>query len=457
MRAALHALDEELTALGHNSGTTVNAVMLLDNTVTVVNTGDCRCILFDWLEEKAVQVTTDHNLACKLERERVLGAGAELSGCGGYVVLPCPDDGAKLLGVTKALGHAGVKALQRSSTAASLLKIQEQEGGEEAEGPPAAAAAGRGGRAARAGGGGGGGGGRGSSPSSSFSSGRSSGSESGCGGLACGGGGGWGGRAAAEPAGSSFWGRAASAEYTPGQLAGARGGLDGCCGGFGCAACCGGGPAPAASSISASAFASASAAVTALSSDNLPLVGTDASGAASALAAAGRRGADATTCMAPDAADAAATEAAAAAADFAADPALPPLLPAGSSGALPGGLPGGGGGGASFMLTCEPDVFEFTVEDDRHLLLIGCDGVFDSMTNVDACRTAMRQLSSSNSCLDAAREVAHRACRLGSGDNITALVLRFGRKPVVRRQSHSVLSLRRCDSTASAAAELAGA
>ncbi|GLI69792.1 hypothetical protein VaNZ11_014491, partial [Volvox africanus] len=117
MRAALHRIDEELTALGHNSGTTVNALLLIDNCITVVNTGDCRCILYDWVDERAVQVTHDHNLHCIRERERVLGEGAELSGCGGYVVLPCPTDGAKLLGVTKALGHAGVKALQRSFTA----------------------------------------------------------------------------------------------------------------------------------------------------------------------------------------------------------------------------------------------------------------------------------------------------------------------------------------------------
>lgn len=78
------------------------------------------------------------------------------------------------------------------------------------------------------------------------------------------------------------------------------------------------------------------------------------------------------------------------------------------------------------------------------------------MANTEACRTALRTLTSSNSCQDAAREVTHRACKLGSGDNITALLLRFGRKPVVRRQSCSVLSLMRRSSSNTSNAELNG-
>lgn len=56
MRAALHVIDEELLAAGHNSGTTVNALLVVDDLATVINTGDCRCILYDYIEEKAVQV-----------------------------------------------------------------------------------------------------------------------------------------------------------------------------------------------------------------------------------------------------------------------------------------------------------------------------------------------------------------------------------------------------------------
>ncbi len=124
--AALHRLDEELVAAGHNSGTTVNAVLLVDNALTIVNTGDCRAILYDWRDERAEQVTLDHNLSCAKERERVLGEGAELSTCGAYVVLPDPagcTDGAKLLGVTKALGHASVKSFQRSASSISSLGL----------------------------------------------------------------------------------------------------------------------------------------------------------------------------------------------------------------------------------------------------------------------------------------------------------------------------------------------
>ncbi|KXZ56969.1 hypothetical protein GPECTOR_1g875 [Gonium pectorale] len=323
MAAALHRVDEELTALGHNSGTTVNALLLLDNHVTVINTGDCRCIVYDWVQERPAFWTSDHNLRCMEERERVRAAGGELSSCGDYVVLPCPTEGAKLLGVTKALGHAGVKALQRSSTALSLS------GGSV-------------------------------SPWGSISSPMHEGMSPGAGGAAAG-------------------GMCDSSLLAAPHLAPLS--VDASCG-TGCAAAR---PPPVRGAEEPHAAGSACA---------------DA-GTAASLARASL-------------------------------------------------------GGASFVLTCEPDVFEWTVQDDRHLILLACDGVFDKMGSSEACTTVLRQLATSNNCLDAARVVTERALKKESNDNITALVLRLGRNPIQRRKSMSVLNLRRCSSNTSSDLAAAG-
>ncbi|GLC38659.1 hypothetical protein PLESTB_000457300 [Pleodorina starrii] len=474
MRSALHRIDEELTALGHNSGTTVNALLLVDNHVTVVNTGDCRCILYDWVDERAVQVTHDHNLQSSRERERVLGEGAELSGCGGYVVLPCPTDGAKLLGVTKALGHAGVKALQRSCTMGSLSGILEaapslsprREQQLHAPSGPAVAAA--------------------ASSSSSLSS--SICNLSGLSGPT------WPTRSAS--ARRSFDQGPLGVRAAPGTaVASVLGDLSQqpvvVLSGSGMSDDDPVMPAPVEARDTAVADVdmcapSCSALTGHCLQHHLPVAGCDglaASACDDTVVAAPDDVAPAASDSAPARAVAqqpavpgpqrcsgsshghhshhqgshrssfataagVAVAAAVAAAGPEASVAMDPAR-SGSAGLGPLATLSATGTGGSFMLTCEPDEFEFTVQDDRHMVLLGCDGVFDRMGNTEACKTALRHLTSSNSCVDAAREVTQRACRLGSLDNITALVLRFGRKPIVRRQSFSVLSLRRSSSNTS--------
>ncbi|GIL86809.1 hypothetical protein Vretimale_15618 [Volvox reticuliferus] len=463
MRSALHRIDEELTALGHNSGTTVNALLLIDNHITVVNTGDCRCILYDWVDERAVQVTHDHNLHCIRERERVLGEGAELSGCGGYVVLPCPTDGAKLLGVTKALGHAGVKALQRSFTMGSLNSIlgsaltpqgelQQRELLHLSQVQQQQQALPR---------------------LPEIQSQRSSTSCV----LAA-----WDqgpGRRCQEAATLAAVARAGMAyavsgsgisDDDPAMPASASIAINGRNGaGFlvdvdMCSSCL------ALTGCSCRPVSDARGQLRLLSStDNASPVPVDATFSAptvvAATAANGTTSSSSIEC-APVCCSAApaipplqrcmssinhkssfATAAGAAVAAAVASSPVGLMHAETDAGQLPPLAAAGTGG--SFVLTCEPDEFEFTVEDDRHLVLLGCDGVFDRMGNAEACKTAVRQLTASNSCIDAAREITHRACRLGSLDNITALVLRFGRKPIVRRQSFSVLSLRRSSSNMS--------
>ncbi|GFR40722.1 hypothetical protein Agub_g1330 [Astrephomene gubernaculifera] len=569
MRSALHRIDEELTALGHNSGTTVNALLLVNNRITVVNTGDCRCILYDWVEERAVQVTQDHNLLSSRERERVLGEGAEISGCGGYVVLPCPMDGAKLLGVTKALGHASVKALQRSYTMTSLAGIQEQldrqqeqqQHPHEAGGlpqqhslprlqqqrshphadpmrPSLLDCLGSGGGGMMGSGLGGLGG--------SFRAGYAGGAESrfkttSAPGLAScffasssGTGSGMGG--CCERAGSNgavLLAATVTAATDTGMAPAADADIElaavdaiscGVASGSGmsgvsedCSAlapagpedvdadmcdrmCCSSGAGAqqqqqehqrqqhpgksqfaglagtAASSVAATGAAGEELCRASPSPSSIPRFSSNGAttlkdrtlSSSSSLPYHISNGNNNTSFASPGGAVAAAVAASLCPAASDKLPLNEPLnggMGMGGAGGFPGGdLPirsaslasvstlGGG-----FQLTCEPDDFEFTVEDDRHMVLLGCDGVFDRMNNSEACKTALRQLTNNNSCADAAREVTHRACRLGSVDNITALVLRFGRRPIVRRQSFSVLSLRRSSSNASADLAASGA
>ncbi|KAG2489581.1 hypothetical protein HYH03_011863 [Edaphochlamys debaryana] len=523
MRAALHRIDEELTALGHNSGTTVNAVLLVDNRVTVVNTGDCRCILYDWVEEKTIQVTTDHNLADTRERERVIGAGAELSGCGSYVVLPCPQDGSKLLGVTKALGHAGVKALQRSSTlgslslgaslgagglggiaelgsgdvAALLSPTQQQQQG---LGSPvgAGAGAGAGARVNSSGGAGVGVGDEGgpmevrppsppAAPAQADADAEvadvdaevvdavSASCMYTCSYATSGMAAGLSASSAAPSAAASGNGMVAEAEDAAGLTApslseeaggaAANGHGNGHCGGL----CNGHGSPNGHCNGHGSANGNGKAAAPSNPALEAVLAATDArvsNGGAPVpppLGSAGTsppqhgrsvslpEGSAFARCATmpahtkPQTSSFATPEAAAAAAGAMSPGAGPPFRAFSNGGGATSNasttLPAMASVASSsgFMLTCEPDEFSFDVTDDRHMLLLGCDGVFDRMTNSEACKTAVRLLSSSNSCIDAAREVTHRACRLGSLDNITALVLRLGRKQIVRRQSFSVL------------------
>lgn len=109
MANALLEVDEELVQQDCSAGAVMCAMLLVDDTVTYVNTGDCRLVLFDWAADKATQVTEDHNLLNCAERKRASDAGAQLSGDGCYVVLQHKDGSQQDLGVTRALGHACIK------------------------------------------------------------------------------------------------------------------------------------------------------------------------------------------------------------------------------------------------------------------------------------------------------------------------------------------------------------
>lgn len=494
------------------------------------------------------QITNDHNLLCVRERERVVGAGAELSDCGGYVVLPCPTDGSKLLGVTKALGHAGVKAFQRSSTLTSLLGInelgsvgfsgtleEESESGSEAEAGEGEAGERRGGsaelprRPAPVGTSGtgspyckaagtGGSGRRATTVSPSPGSGRPPRSPGLPGPSAS---------SFSSNGGSSSRGPVAGAEAHENGKAGSGAGADSepVPAGRGVISACGlinGSPpgagvdgySPSHSNGHANGQANREANGHQLHcnghvSSNGHAIGhcaacpanvdvqgqrrgeapslprpRDSSGGGSANGSSGQHARSSscpdgsvahngtgssfsTAAGAAHAAAATASSPSAAANGSAVASALTSsllsvdLAPAGPAGCAaaatssPSPAPPACFSNASvasnggFVLECDPDVFTFEVRDDRHLVLLGCDGVFDKMTNIEACKTAVRSLTTSTSCADAAREVAHRAVRLGSSDNVTVCIARFGRKPIMRKQSLSVLSLRRSSSNTS--------
>lgn len=105
-----------------------------------------------------------------------------------------------------------------------------------------------------------------------------------------------------------------------------------------------------------------------------------------------------------------------------------------------------------FRLHCEPEWGEFEV-GNQHILIAGCDGLFEreGPRNTLLARHVRGVLSSTDCAHAAAAEACMRSFRLGSQDNITALVLKLGAGSVPMRRTNSVLKLSRATSCASSA------
>jgi protein phosphatase PTC1 len=71
---------------------------------------------------------------------------------------------------------------------------------------------------------------------------------------------------------------------------------------------------------------------------------------------------------------------------------------------------------------CEPEVQERQIDRTRdELLILATDGLWDVLSNVDACKLALAE----DSALKAAQKLVAYAFEHDSGDNITALVVRL--------------------------------
>ncbi|KVH89654.1 probable protein phosphatase 2C 47 [Cynara cardunculus var. scolymus] len=76
-------------------------------------------------------------------------------------------------------------------------------------------------------------------------------------------------------------------------------------------------------------------------------------------------------------------------------------------------------------LTARPDVMQTVLTEDDEFLIIGCDGIWDVMTNQEAVALVRRQLRLYDDPQCCARELVNQALRRDTSDNLTAIVVCF--------------------------------
>ncbi|KAK3025350.1 hypothetical protein RJ639_043859 [Escallonia herrerae] len=81
--------------------------------------------------------------------------------------------------------------------------------------------------------------------------------------------------------------------------------------------------------------------------------------------------------------------------------------------------------GSASPLTAEPDVRQVMLTEDDEFMILGCDGLWDVMSNQEAVNLVRRELRRHNDPQRCARELVKQALRLDTGDNLTAIVVCF--------------------------------
>ncbi|KAG7401583.1 hypothetical protein PHYBOEH_000115 [Phytophthora boehmeriae] len=89
------------------------------------------------------------------------------------------------------------------------------------------------------------------------------------------------------------------------------------------------------------------------------------------------------------------------------------------------------------LVSCEPDVKRYHVEDDDLFLVLGCDGIWDVLTEQEVVDIALPHFHDVKAAADAIVKAAYRK---GSADNLTATVVQFGWKSKPQVQQPSVKS-----------------
>eukprot|EP01125_Pyxidicula_operculata_P005314 TRINITY_DN190_c0_g1_i2.p1 TRINITY_DN190_c0_g1~~TRINITY_DN190_c0_g1_i2.p1 ORF type:complete len:365 (-),score=76.89 TRINITY_DN190_c0_g1_i2:738-1832(-) len=79
-------------------------------------------------------------------------------------------------------------------------------------------------------------------------------------------------------------------------------------------------------------------------------------------------------------------------------------------------------------LTCEPEVKMLEISNDAEFLLIGCDGLFEEFSNDDIVTFLRQQFSTKCSAKTAVEALVNEAISRGTNDNVSAILLKFGKK-----------------------------
>ncbi|PWA53324.1 hypothetical protein CTI12_AA445240 [Artemisia annua] len=83
------------------------------------------------------------------------------------------------------------------------------------------------------------------------------------------------------------------------------------------------------------------------------------------------------------------------------------------------------GSNSKSPLIAEPEMTQWVLSDDDEFMIIGCDGIWDVMSNKEAVDLVRRQLMHHNDPKRCARELIDQALRLHTSDNLTAIVVCF--------------------------------
>jgi protein phosphatase 2C family protein 2/3 len=81
------------------------------------------------------------------------------------------------------------------------------------------------------------------------------------------------------------------------------------------------------------------------------------------------------------------------------------------------------------VVVADPDIYEYTIDEDDDFLLIGCDGVFDELSNEEigkyiwSCKDASKSVH--DQAADAVDSVLQLAAYKESYDNLTAVLIAF--------------------------------
>jgi serine/threonine protein phosphatase PrpC len=77
------------------------------------------------------------------------------------------------------------------------------------------------------------------------------------------------------------------------------------------------------------------------------------------------------------------------------------------------------------LVSSEPEFKETELTADDEFLVLACDGVWDVLESQEVIDQIYQDLSKGRSAQEAAENLAHQALRLGSSDNVTAIVICF--------------------------------
>nr|GMD79175.1 probable protein phosphatase 2C 49 [Ipomoea batatas] len=91
-------------------------------------------------------------------------------------------------------------------------------------------------------------------------------------------------------------------------------------------------------------------------------------------------------------------------------------------------------GSASSPLSAEPEIHQVALTEDDEFLIIGCDGVWDVMSNQDAVSIVRQELRMHNDPQECAKELVNQALLREKNDNLTAIVICFTAPPVPSRR-----------------------